>query len=406
MSKILFINSVCGSGSTGRICTDLYDLAEKKGHKCYIAYGRGNAPESYNTIKIGNKLDLFSHVFFSRVFDRHGFASKKATKKFIQKIEDINPDIIHLHNLHGYYVNIRLLFNYFKKNPNIQIIWTLHDCWSFTGHCTYFTYSKCYKWINNECQNCQYKNKYPQSYLLNNSHSNYILKKHLFNQVPNLTLVTPSKWLASLVKISYLKTYRTLVINNGIDINKFKQNKYDNNSISNYSNYNKIILGVANGFGERKGLDWFIKLRSDLPLEIAIVLVGVDKKDKTFIPSDIITIDKTNNIDELVELYSKADVFVNPTREDNYPTVNLEAQACGTPVITTNVGGSPETIFNTTGLVAENYDQFLKYIKDVLNNKYKFNFTSINQKVDRYLLFDKYIELYERIRNEDINNRF
>ena len=189
--KVLQINSVCGVGSTGRIATDLYKVLEEQGHKCKIAYGRGTAPEGIDSIKIGSNLDNYYHVFKTRVFDKHGFGSVNATKKFIEEVKDYDPDIIHLHNIHGYYINIEILFNYLKE-ANKPVIWTLHDCWAFTGHCSYFDYVGCNKWKSG-CYNCEQKGEYPSSKVLDNSKLNYEKKKELFTSVKNMTIVTPSK---------------------------------------------------------------------------------------------------------------------------------------------------------------------------------------------------------------------
>ena len=204
--KILMINSVCGFGSTGRIVLDLCSELEKDGFECAVAYGRGNASGNVKIIKIGNKFDNYVLGFKTRIFDKHGFSSTRATKKFIQNLKDYNPDIIHLHNLHGYYLNIETLFKYLKES-NKKVIWTLHDCWAFTGHCSYFDYVGCSKW-KIKCENCIQKNQYPESKIIDNSRWNYEKKKELFTSLKkeNLQIVTPSVWLADLVKQSFLKS--------------------------------------------------------------------------------------------------------------------------------------------------------------------------------------------------------
>ena len=220
MSRILFINSVC-NGSTGTICKNLYKAAVEAGHECCIAYGRGKAPEGFKAIKIGNKLDIYLHVLKARLFDRSGFGSKHATKEFIKKIDEFKPDIIHLHNIHGYYVNIEILFKYLKNHPEIKKIWTLHDCWAFTGHCAYYTYAECNTWqtcCNGYCPN---KKEYPKT-VFSKVESNFNRKRKIFCDVENMILITPSKWLKKEVEKSYLKSYQTEVIHNGVDINVFK----------------------------------------------------------------------------------------------------------------------------------------------------------------------------------------
>ena len=218
--KVLQINSVCGIGSTGRIATDIHHILTEQGHESYIAYGRNLPMNCENTIRIGKKFDNYSHVAFTRIYDKHGFGSIKATKEFIEKIKELNPDIIHLHNIHGYYINIELLFDYLKK-ANKPVVWTLHDCWAFTGHCAHFDYIQCRKWQTG-CEKCPQKTSYPSSYIFDHSKENYKKKKEIFTGVNNLIIVTPSKWLANLAKKSFLGDYPIEVINNGIDLDHFK----------------------------------------------------------------------------------------------------------------------------------------------------------------------------------------
>ena len=393
--KILQINSVCGVGSTGRIATDLYKILEEQGHECKIAYGRGTAPEGIDSIKIGSNLDNYIHVFKTRVFDRHGFGSINATKKFIEEVKEYDPDVIHLHNIHGYYINIEILFNYLKE-ANKPVIWTLHDCWAFTGHCAYFDYVGCSKWKNG-CNKCPQKEGYPTSKVFDNSKLNYEKKRELFTSVKNMTIVTPSKWLANLVKESFLGKYPVEVINNGIDLDIFKPTK--SYFRERYGLEDKfIVLGVASVCEERKGLKYFVELSKELSDDYKIVVVGVTEKQKKELPNNILAITRTNNVKELAEIYTVADVFVNPTLEDNFPTTNLEALACGTPVISFNTGGSVESIDNkTTGYIVEKDSSeeaklCLSKIKEILQSKC----------IERAKLYDKkeryndYISLYRR----------
>lgn len=340
--KILMINSVCGIGSTGRICTDLATELEKNGYEVKIAYGRGKVPKQFEkyAVRIGTDLDVKLHGIKARIQDASGFGSKRVTDKFVQWIKYYDPDIIHLHNIHGYYINIESLFNYLKK-CNKKIIWTLHDCWSFTGHCAYFDYANCDKW-KFQCQKCEQKREYPRSSVLDRSKYNFISKKELFTDIPNVTIIVPSKWLKELVKQSFLKEYPIKVIYNGIDVSVFRPLKSDI-----YKKYNcedkKIILGVAGVWDRRKGLNSFVTLSQLLSDEYQIVLIGLSKEQLSDIPINIIGIERTESVQELSQFYSAADVFVNPTLEDNYPTTNIEAIACGTPVISYRTGGSGES---------------------------------------------------------------
>ena len=340
--KVLMINVVCGIRSTGRICTDLATALEKQGHDVKIAYGRESVPEKYKhfAVKIGNDLGVKLHALKARLFDSSGFGSKLATKKFIRWVKEYDPDVIHLHNLHGYYINIEILFNYLRTCGK-KVIWTLHDCWAFTGHCVYFDYVGCDKW-KSQCGNCPQKNEYPSSLIWDRSKQNYIRKKALFTDIPDMTVVTPSEWLAGLVKKSYMAKYHVEVVHNGVDTNIFKPTKSDLRERYSLQN-KKIILGVAAIWDKRKWLDSFIELSKKLDESYQIVLVGLSADQIKELPENITGIVKTNSPEQLAAIYTMADLFINPTLEDNYPTTNLEARACGTPVITYDTGGSVES---------------------------------------------------------------
>jgi len=353
--KILQINSVCGVGSTGRIAADLYKMAAGKGYHCKVAFGRGRAvgvPDK-DAIRIGNDVDVKIHALMTRITDKTGFYSKGATKRLIRKIKSFDPDVIHLHNLHGYYVNIELLFEYLSK-ANKRVVWTLHDCWAFTGHCAYFDFCGCEKWKIG-CHECAQKTKYPASILVDNSASNFLKKKSLLNAVKDMTIITPSEWLADLVKESFLQKHKVQVINNGIDLSIFKHT--DSEFRNEYGLQDRfVILGVANIWDERKGFDAFLRLAQELDEQFRIVIVGLNDKLKKELPGNIIGISRTDSIAKLAEIYSAADVFVNPTLEDNFPMTNLEALACRTPVITYDTGGSPECVDETCGMVVQKND--------------------------------------------------
>ena len=343
--RILLINAVCGTGSTGKICAELAEKFEKEGNEVKIAYGRdGFVPEKYQkyAVRIGNDTDVKLHALKTRITDKHGLYSKKATKQFLKWAEEYSPDILWLHNIHGYYINYEMLFSWIKSRPQMQVKWTLHDCWSFTGHCPHFMVAKCDKW-KSQCQKCPQTKRYPASYVFDNSRQNYIRKKAAFTGVKNMTVITPSKWLAELVKESYLKEYEVEVVYNTIDTSVFKPTESDFRTKNGLEN-KKIILGVASTWDKYKGLYDFYELRKLLDENYSIVLVGLNDTQLGELPGGIIGIKRTNSKEELAAIYTAADVFVNPTYEDTYPTVNLEAQACGTPVITYRTGGSPETL--------------------------------------------------------------
>ena len=340
--KILQINSVSNSGSTGRIMENIGLVIKEAGHHSCIAYGRGGGNSELDTIKIGSQLDVYIHGAITLLMDKHGFGSTRATKDFIKKIEVYQPDAIGLHNIHGYYINIQLLFNYLR-NKNIPVLWTFHDSWPFTGHCTYFDSVNCEKWLSG-CQNCPKKKEYPRS-LVDNSKKNYLNKRGLFSSLNNLHIITPSHWLKTNVKRSYLKNFDVSVIHNGIDLQAFKPNQMVRKE--------KLILGVASIWDKRKGLNDFHSLRLLLDDEWKIVLIGLSKEQLKDLPKGISGIARTEDIQELVNWYSRSLCYVNPTYQDNFPTTNIEAIACGTPVITYNTGGSPEAIDKETGCVVQ-----------------------------------------------------
>ena len=389
--KILQINSVCGFGSTGRIATDLYKVYEEAGHECVIAYGRGSAPEGYKTIKIGSNMDNYMHVAKTRVFDKHGFGSKRATEKFIEEVKEFNPDVVHLHNIHGYYINIEVLFKYLKE-VNKKVIWTLHDCWAFTGHCSHFEYVKCFKWKDG-CFECQQKIEYPASKCFDRSKQNYLDKKRLFTSIKDMTIVTPSKWLGNLVKESFLGKYQVEVINNGIDLDIFKPT--ESNFREKYGlEDKKIILGVASVWTERKGYNYFIELANELDNNYQIVMVGLSKKQKRELPQNIIGITRTSNLEELVKIYSVADVFFNPTLEDTFPTVNLEALACGIPIVSFNIGGGAEVVNGKSGrIIAQNQIKFLTEQSDLK----KIDCIKQSLNFEKKMKFKEYVKLLDKV---------
>ena len=364
--KVLFINSVCGTGSTGKICAELADKFENEGHKVKIAYGRdGFVPEKYQkyAVRIGNDTDVKLHAIKTRITDKHGLYSKKATKEFLKWAEEYSPDLLWLHNIHGYYINYEMLFDWIKSRPDMQVKWTLHDCWSFTGHCSHFMVAKCDKW-KIQCENCPQTKRYPATYLIDNSKQNYLRKKSAFTGVKNMTIVTPSKWLADLVKESYLKEYDVEVVYNTIDTSVFKPTESDFRIKNGFEN-KKIILGVASVWDKYKGLYDFYELRKLLNEDYVIILVGLNDKQLEELPEDIVGIKRTNSKEELAAIYTAANVFVNPTYEDTYPTVNLEAQACGTPVITYRTGGSPESVPAENVVEVGSVAKCVKRIKEI-----------------------------------------
>jgi putative colanic acid biosynthesis glycosyltransferase len=351
--KVLQINSDINSGSVGRIAEDLGTLLIGAGHESYAAYGRIGNGSSSSIIKIGGKADILYHLAKTRLTDRHGFGSSRATGSFLNEIEKIGFDVVHLHNIHGYYLNVKGLFFFIKKHK-IPVVWTFHDCWPFTGHCSFFDAVNCYKW-QGECYDCPNLHGYPESWFIDNSRKNFRHKKSIFSGLNQLILVSPSQWMAKHLQNSFLSTYNIKVINNGIDIGKFNPAK-NNDVKTKYNLPDKYILGVANYWDKRKGLADFLELRYLLNPKIGIVLTGLSGNQAKKMPPGITGILRTENINDLAALYSGADIFVNPTYTDNFPSTNIEAMACGTPVITYNTGGSSESVSPATGLVVKKGD--------------------------------------------------
>ncbi|MBR2467279.1 MAG: glycosyltransferase [Clostridia bacterium] len=392
--KVFEINSVAGIRSTGRICTDIAKMLFENGHECKIAYGREKAPDFCKdyTVNIGTKLGAYARFARGLVFDDQGKGAILGTKKLIKEMKAFSPDIIHLHNIHGYYLNIRMLFEYLAE-ADVPVVWTLHDCWAFTGHCAYFDFVECDKWRTGACESCPAKGEYPPSILRDRSKKNLKEKKELFTSVKKMTLVTPSAWLAELTRSSFLGKYEVATVNNGIDLDVFKPTEGDILTRLGLEG-KRIILGVASVWERRKGLADFLEIAKKITPEWHVVLVGLNKKQIAALPENVTGIERTNSGRELAELYSAADVFVNPTYEDNFPTVNMEALACGTPVVTYNTGGSPESADEKYSKIVEKGDTgaLLSAIYDTKKTD------GINaERFDKNEKYLEYLALYERI---------
>ena len=390
------------TGSTGRIAEEIGILAIKKGWKSYIAYGRFPRQSKSNLIRIGTNLEVYLHGIETRLFDRHCLGSKTATHNLVKQIKEIKPDIIHLHHLHGYYINIEILFD-FLANVSIPVVWTFHDCWSITGHCAYFDFAGCKKW-KTECNNCPEKREYPASFFIDRSRKNYHLKKALFTSVKKMVIVPVSDWLKGIVLESFMQNIPIQTIHNGIDISVFKPQ--DNNQETREKlgiNGRFMLLGVANPWNRRKGLTDFIQLSKLLKDEEVIVLVGLNNKQLKQLPKNILGFAKTENRQELINMYSTADLFINPTWEDNFPTTNLEALACGTPLVTYRTGGSVEAVSPETGFITEKGDinELIKIIQKVKEkSKQSFSIACRKRAVELFNKddrFKEYLDLYETL---------
>lgn len=388
-------------GSTGKIMMGIAEVARAQGHEVMcaspITTTNRDAGEDCGYYRIGTFNSRRLNVALARITGFNGCFAWFETYKLLKKIDEFKPDIIHLHNLHDSYINLPMLFSYIKKH-NVPTVWTLHDCWAFTGQCPHFTIAKCNKWKVG-CHNCPQYKEYPAS-LYDNTKKMWQLKKKWFTGVKNMTIVTPSEWLAGLARESYLKQYPIEVINNGIDLNVFKPT---------HSNFRKqygipgdkyIVLGVSFAWGYRKGLDCFVEMAEKLDERYQIVLVGTDDEIDKNLPQSIISIHRTQNQKELAEIYSAADVFAMPTREENYPTVNMEAIACGTPVVTFDTGGCAETVDTSTGIIVSvnEIDKLIEAI-DVISQE-QINPEVYKKKVRNYsqdLKYMEYLELYSHV---------
>ncbi len=365
MGKLLQINPVIrDSTSTGRIMKEIGELASSNGWESHIAYSRARdgvkEVKGSSVVPVGNKVDLLLHFLATRLFDAHGLASRLATKRFVRRVRKIDPDVVHIHNIHGYFLNYKILFNYLKESGK-PVIWTVHDCWLFTGHCYYYSSVGCMRWKEG-CHHCPQKKAFPRSLLFDRSKRNYNDKKEAFNSLGDkLTIVTVSEWLRDEMRSSFLSGCRFKVIHNGIDLDIFTNDGPSTSlrdRVTCDTDKKKIILGVASIWMKEKGLDDFKKLAERLDNDEVIVLVGkMSEQQRESLPGTIITLERTSDVHELASLYRSAIAFVNPTWQDNYPTVNMEAIACGTPVITYRTGGSPESVVDgQTGFVVEQGD--------------------------------------------------
>ncbi|HHX68450.1 MAG TPA: glycosyltransferase [Gallicola sp.] len=401
MKILLQINSVVNSGSTGRIAEEIGQTAIAAGWESYIAYGRNERPSSSKLIKIGTDKDIKLHGLQTRLFDRHGLGSKDATTAFIRKVEDIKPDIVHLHNIHGYYINMEVLFHYLKK-VNVPVVWTFHDCWPITGHCSYFTFIGCEKW-KTQCYECPQKRGYPASYFIDRSKKNYNLKKELFNSLSNLTLVPVSQWLSGILKESFLQNYPIKVINNGINTEVFKPS-LSSDFRNKYGLKDKfILLGVASVWEERKGLKDFIELSKLLDSDCQIVLVGLTKKQIEQLPENILGIERTENVEELADIYSSADIVLNLSYEETFGLTTIEGFACGTPGIVYNATASPELIDKSTGLIVEPGDinGIVESINKIKENGKQYYSDACESRAHKFYKkedrYKEYIDLYESL---------
>ena len=393
--KVMQINSVCGIRSTGKICTDLEEVLRRKGHESRILYGRETAPEIYDSIsrRITSPNEIRVHAFLSRIFDNSGFCSKKSTHRMIDEIERYNPDIVHLHNIHGYYLDVDSLFKYLKQSKR-NVVWTLHDCWAMTGHCSHFTMAQCEQW-KTHCSHCIQKKEYPACYGISNANKNFERKKKAFRNVSNMTIVTPSQWLADITKQSFLKDYPIKLIPNGVDLSVFKpdsQNPYSDTACDG----KRVLLSVATAWTDRKGYHDYIRLSKILDDRYQIVLIGLTNKQLKILPKDIVGVKVKNSREELARYYSNAYAVLSLSKEETMGLTVVEALACGTPVVVYNSTALPEIVTVKCGRIVEcgNLNGIVKVLDELEEIDLK-DCVKRAEEYEKQKMYEEYISLYE-----------
>ena len=403
MPKIVYINTVSNIGSTGRIVEYVARVANNNGWDCTVVSGRKSNDSLVSQFKMDSLGWTFFHFLGTRVLDSHGRHSKIPTRKLIKFLIDLDPDVIHLHNLHGYYLDYVGLFEYLRGS-RARIVWTLFDCWPFTGHCAYYDFIGCNKW-QIECNSCPQISSYPKSCLVDGSRVNFSRKKQSFSGLKNLRILVHSDWLKRQIGQSFLSSYKVNVIPSGICMETFHISSRRSAKYDGIFKDKKVLLGVANAWPERKGLRDFIKLSNLIPNDFKIVLVGVTKDQLKSLPKKTFGIEKTDNVEDLVELYSRSFAFVNLTYEDNFPTTNIEALACGTPVITYDTGGSSESVLggDNIGYVVPCSDisgiyrsvlDLLKFDEATIRTRCRLHAES---KFDSKKVYKKYLDVYNSL---------
>lgn len=403
MFKVLRITTEVNRSSIGRTTEQLGQLVIQNGGKSYIAYGRRSGISKSQLVKIGNKINVYSHCILTRLFDAHGLGSYFSTRSFINKIRAIQPDLIHLHDIHGYYINYKLLFSFLKCYGK-PIVWTQHDCWAYTGHCAHYTQIDCQKW-RQECSNCPQKHKYPKSFF-DRSIKNYRDKKKYFTMVNNMTIVTVSEWMKKEVEKSFLKKYPIKRIYNGIDTKLFYPHSIEENQKvrSALNIQNKImLLAVATAWSDNKGFKDYVELSKLLDDKYIIVLLGLPDYLRKRLPKNVIGLSRTDNIQDLSSIYSAANIVLNLSKEESFGKTTVEGLACGIPGIVYNTTASPELLDSTTGVVVENGDISAVYEAIIEIEKWDKENTSRNCReralkyFDMQTNFSLYIQLYKEL---------
>ena len=393
--KVLFVNLVYGVGSTGKIIADMMEVLKRSGHDARVLYGAGEKSDDPDAVRVSGKPGYYFHNAVSRFTDHAGLYSWAATRKLIREIRAFSPDVIHLHTLHGFYVNYEMLFR-FLKQAGVPVIWTLHDCWAFTGHCTHFSQANCTQW-QTLCRNCRLLCRYPHCYGRGDVTRNYLRKKAAFTGVKNLTLTTPSQWLADQATHSFLRDYPCVVVPNGIDRAVFHPRPSGLQAAYHLQD-KKIVLGVANAWNARKGLPDMLALAERLGAAYQVVLIGLTERQLPHIPPNVLGLLRTADRTELAQWYTAANVFVNPTYEETFGLTTVEAQACGTPAVVYATDGCPETLLTEDSVLVAQGDReaLVRAVREVAQRGVCVDDHAADR-LDKNRAYEKYIQLYERV---------
>lgn len=401
--KLLQINSCLNTGSTGKIAESIAQLAINEGWQCYMIHGARyvNPPSCMESYQVVSTIEEYSHFFESLLFDNHGLASRHATKAAIRWIREVNPDVIQLHCIHGYYLNYNILFEYLNT-VDVPVVWTFHDCWAFTGHCAHFVSANCYKWAEAGCYNCPKTRLYPKS-LVDRSSRNYCLKKALFTSNKNLNIITVSKWLQGLVEQSFFKGMDIRTIYNGIDTGIFKPTYGRSLTEKYHLDGKRVLVAAATSWAKNKGLDDYKALAGLLPDNIVIILIGLNKEQIKELPPGIIGIGRTESAVELAQFYSMADIVLNLSYQETFGLTTAEGLSCGTPGVVYNTTASPELVSSDTGIAVKPGDigGVLSAIESILKReKNAYSQICRNRALslfDKQKQYEKYLQLYNSL---------
>lgn len=397
--RVFQLNTFCGVKSTGRIAAEIAKLVKQDGGECRIGYGvPGISPDSEPfAYRIGTPVERKLHGAMRKLLDAEGCGSVLGTRQLIREMRAFTPELIHLHNLHGCYLNLPMLFDELAR-MNKPVIWTLHDCWPFTGHCAYFDYVGCDHW-QSQCHDCPQKASYPTCIGLSRARQNFEQKKRMFTQLQNLTFVAPCRWMTQPLSRSFLNRYPVQVIPNGVNLTVFKP--VDSDLRMRYGiGEKKIVLSVASEWDERKGLRYLLEARQKMGPEYCFVVIGLSEQHVTDLPDGMIGLTHTANADELAAWYTAADCLANPTMEDNMPMVNLEALACGTPVAVFATGGCPEAVGECGRVIPQgDVDALCEAILQLCQMKPALRSLCLTRArdFDSRKTFQSYLELYKEL---------